>query len=115
MYGLSNDILRLFQQHASIGQLSTKASDDILFARDQMETVGDSCDTAFRRISGGDRLGLTAKNWAVSLAHKKNNEHAFLILEGIENQKRVIYAVVGFVWTGFNEIKVVVYPFFRSL
>jgi len=89
--GLSQQNFELLKKNSSIGQVSQKSSDDILFARDQMETVGDTCNTVFGRSKSGDLYGLTASQWAVSMAHKKENEHAFIILEGIENQKRVIY------------------------
>jgi len=89
--GLSPNNLKLFENNFSTGQVSQKPSEDILFARDQMETVGDSCKTVFGRLSKDKLINLTHDSWVVSLAHKKKNEHAFLILEGIENKKRVIY------------------------
>jgi len=97
--GLSSHNLKLLQQYSALGQVSQKSSEDILFERDQAETVGDSCTTVFGRSPTGDLYSLSSTDWVVSLAHKKRNEHAFLILEGIENKKRVIYQAEVFLDT----------------
>jgi len=89
--GLSSNNLKLLQLHSAVGFVSQKNSEDILFARDRMELVDDSCNAIFGRLVDGCLLGLTPNHWVVSLAHKKDNEHHFLILEGIQNQKRVIF------------------------
>jgi len=89
--GLSKDNLSLLQLLGAVGQPSQKSSNDILVARDEMETVGETCNTVFGRLPGNELYSITPAHWVVSLAHKKENEHAFIILEGIENKKRVIY------------------------
>jgi WD40 repeat protein/GTPase SAR1 family protein len=92
--GLSPNNQALLEQNKSRGQVSQRSSEDIMLARDQKETVEDSCKTIFARDLSGQPIGLAQKaqkNWAVSIGNKKGNEHAFLILEGIEDQKRVIY------------------------
>ena len=90
--GLSSNNLKLLQSNSSTGTVSQTSSEKILFARDQMETVEESCDAVFGCMENGERLGLMSNNWVVSLAYKpKENQHAFLILEGIENKKRAIY------------------------
>jgi WD40 repeat protein len=89
--GLSSNNLKLLEQKSCIGQVSQKSSKDIIFARDEMESVGESCQPVFGWISEEDIILLTPEKWLVSLAYKpEENLHAFLILEGIENGKRVI-------------------------
>jgi len=103
--GLSQLNLTLLQQHGATGQVFQKSSEDILLARDEMETVGDSCEAVLGSLLDGSPLGLRSNNWVVSLAHKIKdktgkedvNQHAFLILEGIENQKRVILVAEVFI------------------
>ena len=90
--GLSSNNIKLLQSNSSTGTVSQISSEQILFARDQMEPVEESCDAVFGCLQNGERLGLMSNNWVVSLAFKSEaNLHAFLILEGIENNKRVIY------------------------
>jgi WD40 repeat protein len=98
--GLSSNNRALLEQNDSTGQVSEKDSKAVLLARDgnDVETVGESCNTIFGRLPNGGFLSLTAEQWVVSLAYKKEeNEHAFLILEGIENKKRAIYRAEVFI------------------
>jgi hypothetical protein len=90
--GLSSNNIKLLQENSSTGTVSQTSSKKILFARDQIETVEESCNAVFGCMENGEQLGLMSNNWVVSLAYKsKDSEHAFLILEGIENKKRAIY------------------------
>lgn len=97
--GLSPQNRRLLEQNHAVGQVSQTTSDKIIAARDELEVVGKGCETIFGRMKNGDFFGLRDTKWVVSIAHKKENEHAFVILEGIENEKRVIYQAEVFLDT----------------
>ena len=113
--GLSSNNLKLLQSNSSTGNVSQTASEKILFARDQMETVEESCEAVFGCMENGELLGLMSNNWVVSLAYKpQDNQHAFLILEGIENKKRAIYRAEVFLDTK-RENKEYSVPFYGKL
>jgi len=91
--GLSQQNLALLQQCGASGQVLEESSEEILTIRNQRETVDTSCSTIFGFLPGGDRFGITSRNWVLSLACLKDSEHPQLILEGIENKQRAIYQI----------------------
>jgi WD40 repeat protein len=96
--GLSPSNRKLLKQHSAIGEVADMKSEEIMEARNDRETVDESCPTVFGRGEDGKFLGLTETSWAVSIAHRWGNSHTFVMIEGvkkeiingIEKNKRVI-------------------------
>ena len=88
--GLSDENIKLLRQHGAVGQVLRVSSSEIIPGRELGEIVGDSCKTIFGRVQNNKPMDLTHDRWVVFLVNKENAQ-AFLILEGIENKKRVIY------------------------